>query len=339
MLYELKIDAPHASPRMPLKAADKLKVSEKHIEEFLSGHLNEVIPQDQLMLIGQERKGKEEADLFALDKNGVLYIFELKRWESNKENLLQVMRYGQIFGRFDYERLEDLAKRHNKLEGDLDKAHQSYFDLEKPMAHEQFNHDQVFVVVTNGMDHDTLEAITYWSKKGLKVHSITFRLYEIDKKPFIFFDVYNPEQEVIIEANPGLYIVNTNATFMPEAWREMLSTPKAAAYYDAKLAIANIPVNSTVYLYHTKVGIIAKGKTTAGHSFKDIGADKNEECYVPLKFEWKLDDKEDWDEAISASEINTELKSGYRFRQPVFNITDEMATAIEYIRKERGLNK
>lgn len=337
MLYKLDIKTPHTSPRLPLVAADKLKVKEKHIEEFLSGHLNEVIPQDQLMLIGQERKGKEEADLFALDKNGVLYIFELKRWESNKENLLQVMRYGQIFGRFDYDRLEDLAKRHNKLEGDLDKAHQTYFDLEDSIDRDRFNHDQVFVVVTNGTDHDTLEAIAYWSKKGLKVQSITFRLYEIEKNPYIFFDVYNPEQEVIIEANPGLYIVNTNATYMPEVWREMLAAPKAAAYYDRKQAIANIPAGSTVFLYHTKVGIIAKGKTTDTFGVKDVGADKNEEYYVSLKLEWKLDNKDDWDEAITASEINTTLNSGHRFRPTVFTISKEMADAIEYIRKERGL--
>ena len=31
------------------------------------------------MLIGQERRGQEEADLLALDKEGHLFIFELKK--------------------------------------------------------------------------------------------------------------------------------------------------------------------------------------------------------------------------------------------------------------------
>ena len=49
------------------------------------------------MTIFTERKGKEEPDILALDKNGDLYIFELKRWGSDQENLLQVLRYGQLF--------------------------------------------------------------------------------------------------------------------------------------------------------------------------------------------------------------------------------------------------
>jgi hypothetical protein len=335
MLYELNISTPQSSPRVRLKNAGQLKVTEKHIEDFLAGHLDEIIPEDQLMLIGQERKRQEEADLFALDKNGVLYIFELKRWEGKQENLLQVMRYGQIFGRFDYQRLEDLARRHNRLEGELSTAHQTYFELDTPLDADAFNHDQVFVVVTSGLDKETLDVISYWRKKGLKVHSITFKLYEIEGKPHIYFEVYNPEQEVIIESDPGIYIVNTNATFMPDAWQDMLRAPKAAAYFDRKLAVANIPRGSTVYLYHTKVGIIAKGRTTGEAVPANVGTDVDAEYHVPLQLDWALRNKAEWHQAITASEINATMNSGHRFRHTALTISTEMAATIDRLREAR----
>lgn len=49
----------------------------------------------------QPRKWQEKPDLMALDREGNLYIFEIKVWESRNENLLQILRYGQLFGAAD----------------------------------------------------------------------------------------------------------------------------------------------------------------------------------------------------------------------------------------------
>ena len=50
----------------------------------------------------QSRRWQEEPDLMAVDKNGYLYIFELKAWESHPSNLLQVLRYAQLYGPSKY---------------------------------------------------------------------------------------------------------------------------------------------------------------------------------------------------------------------------------------------
>ena len=55
----------------------------------------------------------------ALDKNGELYIFELKRWGSNQENILQVLRYGQIFGKSNYVELNNLFKKYTNKDAEL----------------------------------------------------------------------------------------------------------------------------------------------------------------------------------------------------------------------------
>jgi hypothetical protein len=54
-----------------------------------------------------------------------------------------------------------------------------------------------------------------------------------------FHDQSNPDDagsETHSEGEPVFYIVNTNSRHNPEAWRDMLSAPKAAAYYDRKQA-------------------------------------------------------------------------------------------------------
>ena len=109
MLYRLKRRKIESSKPAKIASLADFSLTEKDLENFLSSRLTEMISEDHLMLIGQGRVFREEADLLALDKNGVLYIFELKRWESRSENLLQVLRYGQKFGRYTYSELEDLT--------------------------------------------------------------------------------------------------------------------------------------------------------------------------------------------------------------------------------------
>lgn len=337
MLYQLDANSPDAAARVPIQSPAAFGIKEKDIEVFFAAHLHELIPEDQLMLIGQERQLQEEADLFALDRKGTLYIFELKRWQSASENLLQVMRYGQIFGRYNYAKIQDLAHRHQKLEGELKEKHQKHFDLTEPLAEAAFNQDQVFIVVTNGVDRDTLDAIKYWKQKGVRIDSLTYRLYSVEAKPHLWFDVYNPEQDVILEENPGIYCVNTNVTYMANARNDMLSMKRASAYYDRKYAVAGIPKGSTVYLYHTRVGVIAKSKSTGSFQKTDYEGDVGEEFFIPLEFSWKLENPSDWARAVKAWEINNALGTGHKFRQTSFAVSKEMADTIDELWAKKQL--
>ncbi len=154
MLYELNSDKPERSVKVVIRHPAHFGLHEEHIENFLRSRLSEIVSEEHLMLIGQERKGQEEADLLALDKEGTMYIFELKRWESKSENILQVMRYGQIFGRYTYEELQDLARKQQKLDHDrsLNESHKIHFELDEPISESKFNLKQHFVPVTYGVD-------------------------------------------------------------------------------------------------------------------------------------------------------------------------------------------
>ena len=319
----------NSSVRMEIKTPSEVGLREEDIENFLKSRLGEIVSEDQLMLIGQERKRQQEADLLALDKDGTLYIFELKRWESKSENLLQVMRYGQIFGRYTYEELEDLARRQQNLQGSLKESHKDYFDLNKELSDSDFNKDQVFVLVTNGMDRDTISAVNYWSQKGVRIECSPYRIYDIGGEPYIQFDTYNPEHETFHEENARIFIVNTNRTWMPDAWRDMLKDDSegfASAYRERRHSIDRISEGNIVYLYHTRVGVIAKGHA--------IGSCKKSDDVFsfPLRFDWALLEESEWKtRAPKAWEINNRLGSGYTFFGAVLEISQDMANVIDEI--------
>ena len=231
-----------------------------------------------------------------------------------------------------------MLKKYTKHDDiDLSTKHHEYFQesLEEPLEHSHFNNDQHFVVITNGIDADTLSAIRYWKEKGLNIDSLPYKVYTIDDKPFLEINTFNPENEVFIERQEGYYIVNTNKTWMEEAYKDMLDSQKAAAYYDRKWSVGNIRKGDTVYLYHTGVGIIACGKAIDDYKSKEINGDPDEEFFIPLKLEWKIDPVSEQKMAVAAWEINEKMQSGHRFRLTVFSITEDMANVINELRKEK----
>jgi len=207
----------------------------------------------------QERKRQEDPGILAIGEDGTLHIFELKRWESRSENLLQVLRYGQKFGRYDYEKLDwffQSYRRGKQGEISLSEAHKEYFELDKILEKEDFNKDQKFVIVTNGLDYDTWDAIAYWMDNGLKTAPLIYRLFKVNNELFFDFDPYGPVPDAPREPESGLFVINTNTTYMPKVFKEMVMERKGAAYYGKKYAIENIKAGNSVCLYHSGAGVI-----------------------------------------------------------------------------------
>ena len=92
----------------PLK---QFGLDERGLQDVLFRSLDRLIGEDELLLLMQSRHWQEEPDLMALDREGKLYIFEIKIWESRRENVLQGLRYGQINGGLDYDGLNQIWQR------------------------------------------------------------------------------------------------------------------------------------------------------------------------------------------------------------------------------------
>lgn len=319
-------------------------LKEKDLENVISKRIERLVRTDQLMVIMQERQRQEEPDILAIDEKGKLYIFELKRWEGRSENLLQALRYGQKFGRYNYEKLNWFYQsyRHSKQGRiNLHEAHKDFFELDKVLDKDSFNIDQHFVIVTNGLDYDTWDAIAYWKNKGLSISPLVYRIFKINEELYIDFDPYGPIPDAPKEPESGLFVINTNKTYMPEVYKEMVAERKGSAYYGRKYSIQNIKAGNSVCLYHVGAGVIGIGKAKTDYMKKGINGDTDEEYYVQINFEYLIDINENnWQEkTVHAWEINNYFNTSYRFRQTVFQLPYEFSDFIKTKFEEKGIRK
>jgi len=339
MLYRLTTrDGTKSVEEIELSQLASAGWTEKDFENILSTRIDLVVRESQLMVIAQERHWQEEADILALDEHGTLYIFELKRDAGSQSTLLQVIRYGQIFGRYDYEGLEYLFHKYRNIAASLQEEHRLYFDLNEPLPRPQFNQKQRFIVVTAGTDRDALDAVEYWNKKGLPISALTYHVYRVAGENLIEFHSYGPGLTEYRGLISGCFVVNTCCTYFPNAYLDMLRIGKAAAYGDRASAVDKIKPGDRVYLYHNGAGIIAAGKAkdkARTGNYRTEGNDVTVEHYVVLDLVYAVAEKSIWAQAVRASEINRTLGTSRRFRNTVFSISKAEAGKIDALIAER----
>src|SRR5208282_2578979 len=142
MLLRVDTQTRNAERVIGAKLAD-FGLDERGLQGILFRTLDRLVGDDELLVLAQSRHWQEEPDLMAIDRDGDLYIFEIKVWEARQENLLQVLRYGQINGAMEYDALDRIWQRTRGNEKSLSDAHQAKFDVK--LLPEQFNQHQVFV--------------------------------------------------------------------------------------------------------------------------------------------------------------------------------------------------
>ena len=327
----------------PVKAAslDSIGWLEKDLENLLAEHIDKLLHEDLLFVIAQARPMQPEPDVMALDEDGALYLFELKRGKSSAENVLQVLRYGQRFGQFKY---DDLAHLFDSNQGGtthdgnvadertLQDAHRSYFDLNEPLPTQAFNKAQTFVLVTNGLDRETRGAIEYWHQQNVPIRSLVYRVFRTREDSILLeFDPFSPRPETMDEPDEGIFVVNTNIAYDDNAWQEMLEQNKAAAYRGRRFAITKVHTGSIVCLYHSGVGIVALGKAIGEYRCKSYGGERDMEFYVPCDFEIKVHPLDEPEKALPRRAINQQYGTGYPFRTTVCTLPKEY---LQFIRSE-----
>ena len=301
------------------------KLDERALQGILFQSLDRLFPEDELILLMQSRRWREEPDLMAIDKDGNLYIFELKIWESKRENLLQVLRYGQIFGASQYDDLYKLYERIPDKNQSLKNAHELQFSVE--IQEQDFNRKQIFVVMTNGLDYRTREAIQYWRRSGLDIRPWVYRVYQgNDDEMLLEISAFRVEDNPYEDIAEGYYILNTNLQdgSDPTDHNDMLNNSKAAAYFRPwKYKIESLNRGDFVFLYQSRSGIVAFGKADGRlqknpyHGNPDDGEDGTAEYCMQLRSFQKVAPP------LTAAEIKTITGVNYVFMHTMFGIGDD----------------
>jgi len=306
-------------------------LDERGLQDVFFRSLDRLLPDEELLLIAQSRHWQEEPDLLALDEGGKLYIFEIKVWEARSENLLQALRYGQLFGAHDYAELDQLFRRFDETGRSLGEAHRAAFGVK--LAETEFNHKQVFVILTNGQDFRTRQAVQYWRSSGLEIKPWVYRAYADRDESFLLeigrFAVQdNPYEDVAA----GFYILNTNYSNDPADHEDMLQNRKAAAYSTPwKYKIERLSKGDTVFLYQSGVGVVAMGRASGKLEKAARHGDpkhKDEEYFRTLERFQRVDPP------VPAAKIKEVTGTNHRFLGTMFSLdADSAAALVGYIQK------
>ena len=290
---------------------------EEDLQELLFKNLEKVLQDEELLLIMQARKWQEEPDLMAIDSNGDLYIFELKAWESQEYNLLQALRYGQIYGQYSYESLNEIFLKFFPEGKDLIKTLNNKFDT--TLTEDKINRKQHFIVITNGLDFKTRQAILYWEQNGIDIRSWVYRIYKLaDDNILVEFDTFRIKEDPFEDVEEGFYILNTNYGNTPADDEDMINNQKVAAYFHPwKRNIEKLKRDDKVFLYRSGQGIIAMGIASGKLEKKPYHGEeehRNEEYCMKLNKFKKLM------QPLPAAEIKTITGVNYRFMSTMFAI-------------------
>jgi hypothetical protein len=330
----LSIDvANKTAERMPRKKLKDFQLDERAFQGILFNSLDRLLPDNDLLLIHQSERGGEQPDLIAADREGLIYLFELKVWESKSENILQVLRYGQLFGSYRYEDLDRLFRRSTKSPLPLGEVHSKKFETQ--IKETDFNSNQVFVVMTNGLDSRTREAIQYWKSRKLDVRPWVYRVYELVGSPVVEINPFGMGQDAPNEdVEEGYYIWNTNLNNDPSDDADMLAQGKAAAYLDPwKKKVERLKKGDIVMLYRSGTGIVGVGTATGEvrrSAYHGNPAQLDEEFYT------KLADFKPVDPPVSAPEIKELTGLKYYFGTTMFSIDEARGKKlVEHIRSTK----
>jgi hypothetical protein len=254
---------------------------EKELEDLLAQNLWDVLFEgSQLMPIFQERSWQPEADIYALNEQGDLVIFELKRAHADGGAVHQALRYCEKAGRYSYEKLEEMLRAYRKDQLlSLQQGHQSGFDLEHPLDRSAFNKKQHLVIVGSAGDDELIRNLDYWKLKGISLSFIPYRVYKIAGEHYFEFFSLPYDQH----SNPGLakgVIFDTNFSWNEESIWYMCEGDRVAAFGSIKGIVHSFNKGDIVFLYHKGRGIIAAGEVKSDAK-EDASADA---MYCDLKW-------------------------------------------------------
>jgi hypothetical protein len=282
---------------------------EKDLENLIAQNLWDVLFEtSELMPIFQERSWQPEADIYALNKEGDVIIFELKRDEVGSDAVHQALRYCEKASRFTYNELEQMFKKYGGADqSDLREEHRLAFELEHPLDRSAFNRRQHLMIIGNAGNDELIRNVAYWKSKGLSIDFVPYRLYTVGGEAYFeFFSL--PFDAHSNPAHMKGVIFDTNRSYDEDSIWYMCENARVAAFGGIKGIVHSLRKNDVVFLYHKGYGIVGAGKVRSDTVKADPKCDA---LYHALDWLTAIPKRNTTIKAMPASELKTVMNRDF----------------------------
>jgi hypothetical protein len=301
MLYTLEKDGNGfiVKERFIEKAASKLGLLEKAIENWIAVNPELLFPKEQVLVFAQSVAGESMADVLALDSFGNLVVVEVKRDWSDRSTVSQLLEYAAGCKDCAYEFFNQQAKQYKKWTGgELIDRFRLFAERPDFSQADLCKRQRVFIVAPES-DTGLKKIIDWLHTYGVPIEFIPFRLFADDAQCPRFIDIVgvtgDTEVQVENDSWAGHWIFNTNETHCPGAYKGMFERNVIAIFgYDNGGAnLEGASPGQKVFAYVNGQGIRALGEieNSAVRPGKGIFLDPNGQQYpdeYQLSVSWKI---------------------------------------------------
>lgn len=164
----------------PRRLAATAMPTEVMLEEFLEKDPS--LLEERLLVIGRQvhTPYQKFIDLLAMDIEGNLHVFELKRDRTPRDVVAQVLDYGSWVSTLDHGTIIELANDH--LETPFETAFEEVFGISAP---DELNASLNLVVVATDLDPSSERIVTYLRDLGVPVNVVFFTYLVDDGRQYL----------------------------------------------------------------------------------------------------------------------------------------------------------
>jgi hypothetical protein len=271
MLFNFNKDKKTFEPLAGMSISVAQGESEKDLEIYLKSAIGDLVFPEYLVF-GNERSLQSEPDLFAVNRDGDLVLFELKvHGHFDRGKVYQAMSYAQQFSTWRYEEMNGHFKKcYPSTTVDLLDEFEGHFGYRIEPA--DFNKYQKILIISHSSSPDTMAVSSYWKSKGIDIEEYFYRFYNANGRTL--FELSN---ELHFNHNSGHCWINTCSRHFPDAVYDMVTNRKASTYNERKVVIGEWMNRGNIFLYQNGYGIVAAGIGTSKliEEYNDmLGADE-----------------------------------------------------------------
>jgi hypothetical protein len=160
----------------------KEKNFEKDLESWLENNPDYILEDEKVLIIGRQVTTNlgSVIDLLGIDREGNVVVIELKRDQTPRETLAQILEYASFVEDLSYAQLEEISKEYLGEENlVLTDYHRSYFNLQEGEA-VAFNKNQKLVIIGQSVTKEIRQTSSFLRKKGIEVFCMEFKYFKTE---------------------------------------------------------------------------------------------------------------------------------------------------------------